>query len=170
MDGTGVAVRCKADPKPTEAVMKKAGILAATMLGATLMAAGPALADPPHCPPGHAKKGWCSSDGWDRGRDRERDRDRDRRRWDSERDRDREDRWRLEEARERAYEDGYRDAMRDAWQVGERIPYDRYRAVPDYYEYGWPAPRSGSGYVYADDRYYLVEMATGLILDVLTQR
>lgn len=133
-------------------------LFAATVLGASLMAAGPAFSDPKGCPPGLAKKGWCSDrhDARDWRRDDDRDDD-----W-SRRDR-------LEDARERAYEEGYRDAMEDAWRVGDRLPRDRYRAVPDYYEYGWPDPRDGRSYVYADDRYYLIEQATGLVLDVLTR-
>lgn len=136
--------------------MSKAGSIATSLVGAMLIAAGPALAEPPGgCPPGLAKKGRCEQyPHWDR-EDHDWDRDRDRR---------------YEDAREEAYEQGYRDGMRDAWRVGERIPRDRYRVVPDFYEYGWPAPTDGRGYVYADERYYLVEMATGLILDVLTQR
>lgn len=147
--------------------MRKTGILAAALMGATLLAAGAASAQPPHCPPGHAKKGWCSpgGDGRDRGgwerrddaRDRYRDRDRD---W---------DRDRLEDARDRAYEEGYRDAMQDAWRVGQRLPRDRYRVVPDFQQYGWSQPAEGRSYVYADDRYYLIEQATGLILDILTR-
>jgi Ni/Co efflux regulator RcnB len=144
--------------------MRKAGVLAAAMLGATLFAAGPVLADPPHCPPGHAKKGWCGDHrGWDRDRDWDDRWERDSR-WERENRRERNER-----IRDRAYEQGYRDAMEDAWRVGQRIPSDRYRVVPDYYNYGWPDPRDGRSYVYADDRYYLIEQATGLILDILAR-
>lgn len=82
--------------------------------------------------------------------------------------REREER-RLDRARERAYELGYRDAMRDAWEVGQTLPRDRYRVVPDYYDYGWPAPGDGRGYVQMDDEYFLVNLATGLILDILSR-
>lgn len=146
-----------------EVQMKKTGILAA-VLGAMLLAPGPALSDRDHCPPGQAKKGWCSQ-GWDRGWDRDRDHNRN---WRGDRDRDRWDR-RVERERDQAYEEGYRDAMRDAWRVGERIPRDRYRVVPDYRAYGWPALRDGRAYVHSDGRDYLVEMATGIILDVLAR-
>lgn len=121
--------------------MRKAGILAASMLGATLLAAGPVLADPPHCPPGHAKKGWCGGPNWDRGFVDDRSLD-------------------------RAYEEGYRDAMRDAFRVGDRLP-GGYRVVPDFYDRGWPVPGDGRGYVEYDGRYYLINLATGLILDAL---
>ena len=133
-------------------------LFAATVLGASLMAAGPAFSDPKHCPPGWAKKGKCSPEQIARDWRGDRDWDRD---WDR--------RNRLEEARERAYEEGYRDAMDDAWRIGDRVPRDRYRVVPDYNEFGWPDPRAGSRYVYADDRYYLIEQATGLVLDILTR-
>lgn len=129
-------------------------LFAATVLGASLMAAGPAFSDPKGCPPGLAKKGWCS-DRHD-ARDWRRDRD-----WD----RDFSRRDRLDDA----YEQGYRDAVRDSWRIGDRMPRDRYRVVPDFTQFGWPDPRAGSRYVYADDRYYLIEQATGLVLDILTR-
>lgn len=140
-------------------------MLAAAVLGATLLAAGPALADPRHCPPGHAKKGWCTP-ARDRGYapDWRRDHD-DRDRWQD----DAYDRHRLDEARDRAYEEGYRDGRRDAWRVGERLPRDRYRQIPDWWQYGWSRPGQGAGYVLADNRYYLVNLATGIILDVLSR-
>ena len=129
--------------------MKLGGIVAATVLGASLLAAGPAFSDPKHCPPGHAKKNWCRPGADFRGPSA----------------RDHDDDW----ERERAYEEGYRDGQRDAWRIGDRMSRDRYRVVPDYYEYGWPAPRDGRAYVRADDRYYLIELATGAILDILTR-
>lgn len=150
--------------------MRRTGMLAAAVLGASLIAAGPALADPKHCPPGHAKKGWCDGrgvPGWVRDRDDDRWEDR-RERWEDRWD-DRRDRWEDRRAEERAYEQGYRDAMRHAYRVGQRLPSDRYRVVPDYYEYGWPAPGQGRGYVVADQQHYLINLATGLILDVLSR-
>lgn len=129
-------------------------LFAATVLGASLMAAGPAFSDPKHCPPGWIKKnkGGCGTEQIARD-------------WRG----DRDHRDRLEEARERAYEEGYRDAMDDAWQIGDRLPRERYRVVPDFTQFGWPDPLAGRSYVYVDDRYYLIEQATGLVLDILTR-
>lgn len=140
--------------------MRKAGAFAATVLGAMLLAGGPALSDPPGgCPPGLAKKDRCEQYPHYKGNDRDRwgDRDRDR------------DRRRTREREDRAYEEGYRDAMEDAWRVGQRLPRDRYRVVPDYNEFGWPDPGAGRGYVRHDEQYYLINMATGLILDILSR-
>ena len=146
--------------------MRLAATVAAALMGATLLAAGPALADAKGCPPGHAKKGWCSSGGWDKPW--ERGRRHSDRGWDDDDDDDR--RWRSDRrARERAYEQGYQDAMRDAWRVGQRLPRNRYRVVPDFDQFGWPQPGEGRGYVRYDDQYYLVNLATGIILDILTR-
>lgn len=132
-------------------------ILSATALGIALIASGPASADPKHCPPGHAKKGWCTPGGHYRG-DR-----RSERRW--ERRERREDRRRQRDA----YEQGYEDGLRDGWRRGEYIPRDRYRILDDWDDYGWRRPGPDEYYVIVDGRYYLIEAATGLILDLLTR-
>lgn len=134
-----------------EADMKLGRILAASLLGAGLLASSGAYADPPHCPPGHAKKGWCTPGQPGVTGHVRRDHDR----WDAD--------------DTRAYDRGYRDGLRDALTVGDRLPRDRYRIVSDYDRFGWPDPTDGRIYVEADDSYYLINLATGLILDVLTR-
>ena len=141
--------------------MRTVGMIAAAVMGATLLAAGPAFSDPKGCPPGLEKKGWCDDRGWS-SRDRDWD---DRREWRRDR-RDRRDRW--EDAQERAYEEGFRDGVRRAYNVGDRLPRD-FRVVPDFDRFGWPVPGDGRGYVQYDERTYLVNLATGLILDILSR-
>ena len=137
--------------------MRIAGMIAAALTGATLLAAGPAFADPKGCPPGLKKQDRCHEKH-------------DRARWgDGDRWEHRERRRDLDEARERAYEEGYRDAMREAWRVGQRLPRERYRVVPDFDQFGWPEPGDGRGYVRYDDQYYLVNLATGIIIDILSR-
>ena len=61
------------------------------------------------------------------------------------------------------------DGLRDGWRRGEYIPRTRYRIVDDWYDYGWEDPGPDQYYVIVDERYYLIEKATGLILDLLTR-
>lgn len=69
----------------------------------------------------------------------------------------------------RAYEQGYHDGQREAYRRfsrGERLPY-AYRddVLYDYDDYGYPPPPYGSRYVQVGGDTYLMQVATGLILN-----
>ena len=130
-------------------------LLPAAVIGAVMALSTPALADPPHCPPGHAKKGWCDRGSKYRG-DHRSDR-----RW------ERRDRRERREDRRDAYEQGYEDGLRDGWHRGDRIPRTRYRVIDDWDDRGWRRPGADEYYVVVDGRYYLIQAATGLVLDLL---
>lgn len=100
----------------------------------------PAFADPQHCPPGHEKKGWCNShhSGWDDGRD---------------------------EAR--AYREGYEEGRRDAIRYGERY-YSDYDVIEDYGRYGLNPPPNGYYYARVDDDILMVQLATQVVTQLLS--
>ncbi|WP_158085686.1 RcnB family protein [Henriciella aquimarina] len=107
--------------------------------------AAPALAKPPHCPPGHAKKGWCGP-GWKA---------------------DGYDQWRDRGGEQRAYEQGYKDGQRDAIRYDGRY-YDDYRVIRDYDRYGLQAPPSGHYYAEVDGDVMMVELATQLVTQLMS--
>ena len=59
--------------------------------------------------------------------------------------------------------------FRDAWRRGEYIPRDRYDRYDDWRDEGWREPYGDERYVVVDGRYYLINAATGLILQALTR-
>lgn len=109
--------------------------------------AAPAFADPPHCPPGHAKKGWCGP-GWKA---------------------DGYDQWRDRRDEQRAYQEGYEDGQRDAIRYNGRY-YDDYRVIRDYDRYGLQPPPQGYYYAEADGNVMMVQLATQLVTELLSNR
>lgn len=131
-------------------MMKYTG-LGAVAAAFALSAATPAFAKPPHCPPGHAKKGWCGpgwkADGYDKWRDRDHDR------------RD----------EQRAYNEGYEDGQRDAIRYNGRY-YDDYTVIRDYDRYGLDRPPNGYYYAEVDGDVMMVQLATQLVTQLLSNR
>ena len=123
--------------------MKGTTFIMAGMVAGFAFAAMPqaAEAQPDHCPPGHAMKGWCST-GSGSARFRERD----------------------------AYEEGYRDALEDL-RVGNVLSRDRYRVLDRDLYYDRYGRRLDDRYYYAeaDGERFLIEAATGAIIDLLTR-
>ena len=130
-------------------------LIVATAL-ASLVASGTAWADPP----GHARN--------KEHREAQREYLKDRREAQREYEKDR-------RKAEREYRKDRREAEREyrRWARGEYIPrdylYDRYY-VRDYRAYDLPPPQAGYHWVRPyedDDTYYMVQAATGLILQIL---
>jgi Ni/Co efflux regulator RcnB len=74
----------------------------------------------------------------------------------------------------RAYDQGFRDGQREAYRRfsrGERLPYEyRDQVLYQYDDYGYPPPPYGSRYVQVGQDTYLMQAATGLILQAFTGR
>ncbi len=120
-------------------------------------AAASAAAPDRHCPPGHAMKGWCDAGYGKHARHRDHRRDG----YDHRRDR-------RDEAR--AYRDGYQDGRRQALRRGQYIPRGaNYRVIEDYGRYGYSQPPRGYQYAEVDGEVLMVQIATQLIAQALTQ-
>lgn len=52
--------------------------------------------------------------------------------------------------------------------AGDRVDRGLYVVIDDYYDRGWRRPPEGHRHVRIDDRYYLLAIGTGLIVEALS--
>ncbi len=140
-------------------------VLASVIAGVAFVSMpDPAVAQPKGCPPGLQKQGRCGehySRQMNKG-------DRVHRRDDG-----RVYRENLNfRGLDKAYEDGYRDALEDAgYRVGDVLARDRYNVLDRGLYHDRYGRRLDDGYHYAeaDGERFLIEAATGAIIDLLTR-